>query len=251
MPLDQMAQAIKDIRHDKRMSMVDHLEELRQRLIWILSTLGIGTVVGWIISPQLRRLLQRPLGNIQLVFFAPSEALMAYIKIGFVFGLFVTAPVMLYHLLGFCLPVTSAIVRRRIKQATAMGTVLFYLGAFFGFWFVCPNMFSYFLSFADASLVPQLGINNYMSLIYGISIVFGLTFELPLVMVLLAQIKVINYWLLKNKRKYIILINALLAGVLTPGPDIISQMLMFVPLTILFEIGVLLIYLMERNERRA
>lgn len=230
---------------DQRMNIVSHLEELRRRLIWILGTLGVSFLIGWHYCTPIRHYIQKPIGHIPLVYLKLTDAFSAQLRVAFAVSVFLSIPVILYHVLQFCAPVISKNTHRNIWIATAAGSVLFLMGGAFGFFVIAPNLIKMLLSFADASLTPQITIDSYLSVIFSICLIFALIFELPLLMVILAKLKIISHKYLSENRKYFILLNAIIAGILTP-PDVISQMFMLVPLLVLFEIGTAAVYFVRK-----
>jgi sec-independent protein translocase protein TatC len=225
---------------ERRMSMVEHLDELRRRLFWILACLGSGTALGWMFRSPLRHFLQAPLGSYPLVYLKPTEAFLVNLKLAFALGVLLTLPVFFYHTLSFCLPGLGAKLQRRIWTASALGSALFLTGAGFGVRVVLPPLMRFLLSFADPSLSPQISVDYYMTFVFGMALVFGLSFELPLLMWMLGSLGLVSAKFLRQNRRYAILFNCIAAAILTP-PDVLSQMLLFIPLLILYELGIWLV----------
>ena len=229
------------------MSIVEHLDELRTRLIWVLICLGVGTTLGWWQRVPLRHFLQTPLGAFPLVYLKPTEAFVVNLKLAFALGVLLTLPVILYHTLAYCLPGAGTRLRRKIWTATALGSILFFTGAGFGVKAVLPSVIQFLLSFADASLVPQISVDYYLTFVFGMALVFGLSFELPLLMWMLGSLGLVSATFLRQNRRYAILFNCIAAAILTP-PDVLSQMLLFIPLLILYELGIWLVVLTEKQK---
>ena len=228
------------------MSIVDHLSELRTRLVWVLGALALGTTLGWHYRFALRHTIQAPIAPYPLVFLKPAEALMVNMKIAFAAGVLFTLPILIYHTLAFCLPGSGSKLQKKIWITSALGTVFFAIGCAFGLTVALPTTLKFLLSFADPSLVPQLSVDYYFSFALGMTLVFGLTFELPLFMWMAGSLGLISHRVLRHNRKYAILILSIVAAILTP-PDVVSQMLLLGPLLVLYEIGIWLVYVSQRE----
>ena len=211
----------------------DHLEELRYRLWWCLGTVAVGACVAFAWSRQLVTWLARPVGT--LVFMEVHEALLVHMKVALAIGCLAAAPVIAYHLWQFVSVGLKARERRLALRLIPWSAGLFLVGALFGYAVMIPQMMRVFLSFSSDVLRPMISVNAYLSFIIWIVTAFGLAFELPLVMWGLARLGVVKGRFWQEARPFAIVAIFIIAAAVTPGPDVISQCLVALPLMVLYE----------------
>ena len=226
------------------------LVELRKRLIIMAVTVFVVAVACFCFVDQIRQLLMLPGEELEmkLIYLNPSEALMADLRLSFIAGAMLTLPVLLYQVVALIL----VVARRRGRAALWLSLVmyvLFVLGLAFAYFVAFPFALKFFLSFSAEDLVASFSIARYLSFTTSFLLSFGLVFQLPLVFWFLGKIGLIDTPFLRRNRKYALLIIVILAAILTP-PDVFSQILMAIPLLLLYEIGILLVYIARRNESR-
>ncbi len=232
-------------------------EELRNRLIIIAVTVFIFAVVSFAFADLIRQALLLPANlayksldtvglDLQLVFLTPSEALLANLRLAFITSAAVTLPIILYQLLAIAMKVVG-----RDKKAAVILTfvmyVLFGLGTSFAYFVVLPFALNFFIGFSGADLVPTFSIARYLTFTTSFIFSFGLVFQLPVLFWFLGSIGLISTTFLRRNRKFALLIVIIFASVLTP-PDIFSQVLMAIPLMLLYELGIFMVYLASRNK---
>lgn len=227
-----------------KMPFTQHLEELRQRIIYCSIAVAIGfvfcyffkeTIFGWLMSPLIRVLPEA--GTQKLIYTAPHEAFLTYLKISFLAGVFLAAPVILYHFWRFVTPGLYEHERRYLYPVVILSSIFFIGGALFGYFVVFPYGFEFFVSFADKYITPMISTKEYLSFASRLLIAFGTVFELPILTFFLAKMGLVSAPFLKKQRKYAIVIIFVLAAFITP-PDLFTQTLMAGPLLILYEISV-------------
>lgn len=228
----------------KKMTVWEHIRELRGVLIWSLLFLGIGVGTTAIFARRIFELLLDPLqrirGDVVLHTFSPPEVVVMYLKLSFFGGVVLSSPFLLWFVLGFVMPGLTKREKRMILPAGAAGLLLFLLGVLFTYFIVLPVSLRFLWEFNQHfGLTPQWRINYYLSFVLGLCGVFGLTFELPLVVTVLAQLGIASPEFLRQKRSYVIVGLVVLAALLTP-PDIITQMMMALPVWLLYELSILL-----------
>lgn len=227
------------VSEQKEMPLTGHLAELRQRLIKCLIVLGIGFGVSFYFVDGLLALLKRP-SPAQLYFLSPTEAFWMSLEIAFFAGLFLSLPVILYQLWKFIAPGLLSHERKYVVPFLLLGTLFFTFGLLFCYFIVLPFALTFLVGYGtDMGLRPLLSIGSYVDFLLKFLLAFGLIFELPLAITLLARIGLITPEFLSRNRKYAILINAILAAVLTPTPDVFNMMLMMIPLLLFYELGIL------------
>lgn len=240
---------------DATMSFLDHLEELRWRILWSLGALVLAAGIGFWLATAfdvigfLTRPVQPYLGDHRLAFLHPTEPFMVTLKVGLFLGVLIALPVIFWHFWKFVAP---GLVEREKKVflPTLVASVgLFVAGAAFSFYLAMPFALKFFLSFGGGSLEPVITINEYFSFAIRMTFMFGAVFEMPLVILALTWAGILSPRLLKKYRRHAIAGLAILAAVLTPA-DVFSMMIMLVPMYLLFEISVAGASLIERRGER-
>lgn len=228
---------------DERKPFLEHLEELRKRILFSLISVGLLSALSYTYSDKILELLAKHSGP--LVFIGPEEAFLAYVKIAFFCGLFLSTPVILFNALKFTWVALHKKERRAFGMYLVAATLLFLAGVLFSYYIVLPAAMSFLLSFASNSLKPYISVSRYITFSAFLMLAFGIAFETPLSIVLLTKTGLVNSRILRKKRKYFILILFIAAAVLTP-PDIITQIFLVIPLLALFEASVWIAKLVEK-----
>lgn len=230
---------------EREMSFLEHLEELRKRII--ISVVGIfaGFLICYIFSRELFALLMRPLTSImlpnqKLVFTSPIQPLMVYLKVALIAGTFLTSPLILFQIWRFIAPGLYKSERRYSFLFLILSIIFFIGGASFGYFVLIPVGFSFLFKFASG-LMPMITINEALSLISWLLFGLGVCFELPVFLLLMAKFGLISVSTLTKNRKYAILVNFIISAIITPTPDLFNQCLLAIPLCILYELSILLI----------
>lgn len=219
-----------------------HLEELRHRLIVCFIAVGIGFVVSYGFKEKLFQILSRPLISVmqaedKIIFTGIPEAFFTYLKVAFLSGITLAAPVIIYQFWMFVAPGLYAKEKRLLVPIALFSSAFFIGGALFGYFIVFPFGFKFFLGFATDTIRPLPAMQEYLSLTATLLLVFGLVFELPLIITLLARLGLVSVDLLKKNRKYAIVLFFIVAAILTP-PDVVTQIMMAVPLMVLYEVSI-------------
>jgi sec-independent protein translocase protein TatC len=225
---------------DDRMPFMEHLGELRVRIMRALYGLLAGTVIALPFSERIVDWLARPVTKLgyDLVFTAPAEAFWVQMKVGLIAGVFIAAPVILWQVWAFIAPGLHQHERKYAMPFVLIGSVMFVLGGAFSLYVVTPYALTFLLSYARPGLKPMITLENEVDFLLKFTLAFGAVFELPLALTLLARMGVVTARMLAKNRKYAIL-GAFIAGaILTPTPDAFNQALMAGPLIILYEVGI-------------
>lgn len=221
------------------MSLVDHLQELRKRLIKIIVTIVIASSCSYIFSADMVAWITHPAGK--LYYMHPAEAFFTYMKVSVVVGFLITLPVTMYQFWAFLLP---ALKQREKKTATYLmvaSVVLFVAGLVMAYFLVLPTGIRFMLGFENANLQPLFSISDYVSFVIALLLPFGFIFELPLCILVGAQLGFISSNFLKTKQKSVLVLAFVVGAILSPTPDILSQTLVAVPLMVLYEISYLIV----------
>jgi sec-independent protein translocase protein TatC len=226
--------------HDK-MPFLEHLGELRTRIVRSLFCLLAGTAIALPFSARLTDWLARPVTKLgyELVFTAPAEALWVQMKVGLIAGLFIATPGILWQVWAFIAPGLYEHEKKYAAPFVIIGSVMFIVGGVFSLFVVTPYALTFLLGYARPGLRPMITIQNHIDFLLKFTLAFGAVFELPLALTLLARMGVVNARMLAKNRKYAIL-GAFVAGaILTPTPDAFNQALMAGPLILLYEVGII------------
>jgi len=248
----------------KQGSFVEHLTELRSRLVRSFVYLFICFIVCYFFSENIYRFLVEPYAaavkddasNRRLIFTALHETFITYLKVAFFTAIFVTSPIILTQIWKFIAPGLYKNEKRALLPYLVATPVLFLLGGMLVYYLVMPLAIKFFLTFETSAQVTSLPIqleakvNEYLSLIMRLIFAFGISFQLPVLLSLLARVGFIDSDYLKKRRKYVIVIIFAVAAVLTP-PDPITQIGLGIPLLILYELSILSVKFIEKKKKDA
>lgn len=231
-----------------------HLEELRQRIIKCVIGVAIGFFVAYAFAEKLFIILVSPLKKAmgpeeKLIFTNLSEMFITYIKLSVIAGILFSAPVIFYQLWKFVAPGLYEHEKKYVIPFVAFSTILFVGGALFGYFFVFPFGFKFFLGFANEYVKALPSVKEYFSLSIKLLLAFGLIFELPVFMFFMAKIGVITPEILKKYRRISIVIIFIVAAILTP-PDAFTQLMMAGPLLVLYELSIYVTKLAVRPNKK-
>jgi sec-independent protein translocase protein TatC len=203
---------------------------------------GIGFVLSYGFKEKLFQILTRPLIGVmqtgdKLIFTGLPEAFFTYLKVAFLSGIILAAPIIFYEFWVFVAPGLYNKEKRLMVPIVFLSTLFFVGGSFFGYFIVFPYGFKFFLGFASEIIQPLPSMREYLSFASKLLLAFGLVFELPLVITFLAKLGMVSVSFLKKNRKYALLLFFVGAAILTP-PDVVTQVMMALPLMVLYEISI-------------
>ena len=226
---------------DDKMPFMEHLGELRVRIVRSLIGLLVGLVIAFPLSQWIVDWLAKPIratGN-NLVFLAVTEAFWVQMKVALIAGLFIASPIILWQVWAFVSPGLHHHEKKYAVPFVVIGSLLFIGGGAFALKLIIPYAVSFMLSYSRPGLQPMISIGSYIDFLLKFTLAFGAIFELPLAITLASRMGVVTPQLLAKNRKYAILGAFIAAAVLTPTPDAFNQALMAGPLIILYEIGII------------
>ncbi|HHV61529.1 MAG TPA: twin-arginine translocase subunit TatC [Firmicutes bacterium] len=220
------------------MTLIEHLEELRIRIIIAAVAVLMAGCLVYLKVDWILEMITRPVGR--LVFLSPAEAFVVRIKLALVGGAILAGPVILWEAWRFVAPALAPAEARQAVLFLPAALAAFLAGAAFGLLVAFPVAVRFLMKFATPQLAPMISIGEYVSFAVLLTVSLGLVFEMPLAILLLARLGLVTPRSLAARRKYVILGVFVVAAVITPTVDVISQVLVAVPLWALFEIGVFL-----------
>ncbi|MBS4031726.1 MAG: twin-arginine translocase subunit TatC [Clostridiales bacterium] len=231
------------------LTLFDHLEELRKRLFISIITLFIATIIGFTAVDSLRGILTRPAGHLDLIFVSPPEALMANFRLALIAGILISMPVLTYQFLAFIFPALYKNEKKIILPVMAAMLLFFTAGISFAYFTVFPYTIIFFMQFASEGLTAMFTISNYLTFATNFLFAFGVVFQLPILFWFLGWLHIVDAAFLRSQRKYALLFIVVIAAILTP-PDVVSQIMMALPLLVLYEIGIILVVISQRLNKK-
>jgi sec-independent protein translocase protein TatC len=231
---------------DKPMTLVGHLEELRWRIIWSVLYWAAGVYAAYQLIPRLLAWCRPLLGGHKLIFTNPTEAFFAYLNAALVLGACFASPVFLYHILMFVMPGLERHERRWVTRLLPFSILLFLLGCAFALYLVLPTTLKFFLSFATPELEAQLKIGDFVGFIVTLTVVCGVIFELPIVLLFLAGLGIVSSQFLSQHRRPAYFLAFVLAAVATPTPDIFTMSVVAMPILLNYEGSLFLIRMLGK-----
>ncbi len=240
------------------MGFLDHLEELRRRLVYSIAAVAVGFFACWWKVERIYDVMQRPIMDVlranglsqQLVYLNPTEPFNLYLKIAALAGLFLTSPFVLYQVWMFISPGLYRNEKRYVVPFMVSTIALFTTGGYFGYKVVYPQALGFLVHFGR-QFTPMITISEYTSLFLSIVLGMGLIFEMPILIFFLALMGIVSAsFMLKNFR-YAILLIFIVAAIVTPTPDILSMCIFAAPMVALYAVSIGIAWLVHTKQRRA
>ena len=224
-----------------RMSLLEHLEELRRRLIICLATVLVASAASFSFADRILGWLKRPAGELlpRLAFFSPAEGLVAYVKMALAAGAIVSMPVILAQLWRFARPAMTARERAYGLAFVLWGSALFLAGAAAAYFGCLPLFLRFLLSVGSPHIEPVISVSRYLSFVLGVILFGGAVFEMPLVVFVLTRVGILTPGSLRRRRAVALLGLVIVAAFITPTTDALSLTLITVPLALLYEVSIL------------
>jgi sec-independent protein translocase protein TatC len=225
---------------DEGMSILEHLDELRSRIIRALLALIVTTLFSLIFTKRFLAFLIAPMGDRQPIALKPTETVIVYFKVALILGAALAMPIIIYQFIRFVVPGLTEGEKRYLFIVIPFATLLFVTGVAFATFIMVPFSIKYLQSFLSDIIKPTYSIEYYISFVTTLLFWTGVIFETPLIVAFLARLGVVSPKMLTSNRKYAIVIVAVIAAVITPTPDPFNMMLVMAPLVVLYEVGILL-----------
>ena len=253
---------------ESKMSFWSHLDELRKRIVYISIAIGVGFIACFNYSEDILGVLLLPLnatanfqGTFPFIVFTPNkivqelhfttltEPFMAHLKIGFVAGMILMLPVILYQIWKFIAPGLLRHERKYASQFVIFATIFFGIGVLFCFFFLLPFAIPFLVTYKTEHLKAIIKIGDYINFTLMFMLASGAVFELPLIMVVLGRMGIINVDSLTKFRKYALLGSFIIGGIVTPTPDAFNMTIMSIPIYLLYELGILGVRVLGRKKQ--
>ena len=239
-----------------KMSFLEHLDELRKRLIYIAYSLILGCAVSYFFIQRIFAFVMLPMQNMlpggnKLIFTSGAEVFMLYVKIGFIAGIFFASPLILYQVWKFIAPGLYSHEKKFAIPFVALSTVFFVLGGLFSHYLAFPWTWKFFIGFQTDYMVFMPKIDESFSLYSKMLLGFGIIFEMPTLVLFLARMGVVSAGFLLRYFKYAILIIAIVAAVVSPGTDAMSMIIMAVPMLGLYLVSILIAWIFGKRKKPA
>ena len=219
---------------DGTMSITSHLEELRSRIIKSLFAVVVGSGIAYFFLDAITKFLTAPVGK--LYYMQPGEAFFTYLKIDIVSGFLIALPVIFFHVWKFFLPALTKDERAVLGLLVPASVILFFAGLAFAFFLILPIALKFFMGFSTEDLQTMFSFQNYFDFVITFLLPFGFVFELPLVVIVLAQLGILTSEFLGKYRRIIFFVSFIIGAIITP-PDVISQISLALPVMLLYEAG--------------
>lgn len=235
----------------EKMSFLDHLEELRKRLMVSMIAVAVGFLVCWAFATKIFGKLQEPLTKFlppgdKLAYTRLTAPFFLYMKVAFFAGLFLAAPVVLYQLWLFIAPGLYKKERRLAAPFIIFGSLFFILGGYFGWRFLLPATCNFFVE-TGKQFKQMVTVDDYFSFASMIILATGLVFETPILIFFLARLGIVTPAFLMQKFKYAVVLAFVIAAIVTPTPDMVTQAALAIPMILLYLIGVAVAYLFGKK----
>ncbi len=230
-------------------TLIDHLHELRSRLFWIVLALIIAGSASYLIQNQIMTVLMRPLGGQRLVYLTPIGGFNFIFKVSLYFGIGVILPVIMYHLYRFLEPLMDKRRKRSVVLYIVASFLLAIGGACFAYFGSLPAAMHFLTSFNIQNVSAMLTVDSYLNFVITYILGFAALFQIPLILLIFNSIKPLPPKKLLSFQRFVILAAFILAAIISPTPDITNQAILAVPIILMYQIGVLLVWLQGRTKR--
>ncbi|MEW5797267.1 MAG: twin-arginine translocase subunit TatC [Candidatus Zixiibacteriota bacterium] len=233
------------------MPFLEHLEELRKRLLRAAMAVIGCAILAFYFSDEIMAYIMKPLNGVPLNNMQVAGSFYAYMKVSLIAGLVASLPIVFYQLWSFVAPGLYRREKVTILPLVIISTVLFIVGAAFCYYLALPMALKFLLGFADELITNYITVDSYISFLGFLMLAFGLSFQLPVLAYSLGRFGLITSRTLAKGRRYAIVIILAIAAVVTPTPDIFTQLLLAVPMYCLYEVSIFVVKISGRREQPA
>ncbi len=238
---------------ENEMTFIDHLEELRWRLLRSMIAIVAGMIICFIFAKPLLKILIYPASRLDpplaFQFLKVQGMFIVFLEIGIFGGIILALPYILYQIWGFIAPGLLPQERRYVFPLLGFATLMFAIGLFFAYYILMPFALSFFVGLAPADITANIAIDFYIGFVIRLMLLFGIIFELPVVSYFLGKIGLLTSRFMRNYRRHAVVGIFVIAALLTP-PDPITQILLGVPLILLYELSIFIVKLVEKKAKK-
>jgi sec-independent protein translocase protein TatC len=235
---------------ERRTTFIEHLEELRRRILYALAAVTVSTIAGFFFAKRFLNIIIQRASLGTTYFFAPTEAFVAQIKVALFLGIIISFPFILYQSWAFIGPGLTRSERRISLGYMASGLLLFAVGILFGYYILIPYGLRFLLSFGSEMIQPLMNIGKYMNFFLWCLLGSGLLFQLPILLYFLMQLGIVDVDTITKHRPEAIVGVLVLCAVITPTGDFFTLLLISVPLMLLFELSIIVARLSKKRKRQ-
>jgi sec-independent protein translocase protein TatC len=234
----------------KQLTLIDHLHELRTRLFWIVLSLIVASSASYFIQDQIMAVIMQPLGGQKLVYLTPIGGFNFIFKVSIYFGILLVLPVVIYHIYRFLEPLMQKQRKRSVAFYILASFLLAIGGGCFAYFGSLPAALRFLTSFDIQNVSAMLTVDAYLSFIITYVLGFAALFQIPLILMIANTIKPLPPKKLMGFQRYVILIAFILAAVISPTPDVTNQTILAVPIILMYQVGVFMVWVQSRSARR-
>jgi len=232
---------------EKRTTFIEHLEELRKRILYSIASIALFTIAGFFLAKKFLNLIIHRAALGTTYFFAPAEAFVAQIKVALFLGVVIAFPFLLYQSWAFIGPGLTRSEKRISLSYMGSGVILFAVGIVFGYYILIPYGLRFLLSFGSETIQPMINIGKYLNFFIWCLLGSGLLFQLPLILFFLMKLGIVDVDTVRKHRPEAVVAVLILCAVITPTGDFFTLLLISVPLLLLFELSILVARLSRRR----
>jgi sec-independent protein translocase protein TatC len=237
------------------MPFLDHLEELRWRLIWSIGALLVGLMVGFtvVVKGQLIKILQQPIAPYltgKLIFTSPADPFSITLSVSLMVGIIIASPVIVYHVWAFLSPALHRHEKKVVIPVILGAVALFVSGVALAWFWVIPMMLKFLMTFQTESLTGMITATGYFSFVTTLALTFGAAFELPILILALAALGLVTPEFLSRFRPYALVLTFVVSAFVTPGDILLASFALTAPLYLLYEVSVILTRIIFRKRRQ-
>jgi sec-independent protein translocase protein TatC len=233
---------------DVELPIIEHLRELRSRLIKAVLAVVLSTAVCLVFAEQMIDILVNLAGDHQLIALKPTETFVAYVKVAFYAGIALSMPILVYQLFRFLAPGLTRGERRWVLISIPGITLFFLSGLVFCYFIVLPSALDFLLNFGTEKILNMPSVSEFLSFVTRFLLAVGIAFQTPVIIFLLSKLGVATPKRLRRFRRWAFVLAFILAAIITPTPDPVNQIIVAVPIAILYEVGVIFARLGSRNK---
>ncbi len=234
---------------EKKASVLEHLRELRRRLLWSAIAVIVTSSVCFAFIDRIFALLKRPAGDVNFIFIEMTEGFSVYMRVSIIAGIAVAMPFLIYQFLMFVLPALTSRERRMVFTVLPVVTLMFAGGVVFGYQYLVPPAARFLLSFGAEAANPQIRLSNYVDFVTRLLMAIGILFEMPVVTSFLARMGLITSKWLADRRRIMIILAFVIAAFITPTPDAVNQSIVAGTMIVLYEMSIWAARLVQKRRQ--